>query len=140
MVDYNPYSAEGKKNIAKTEESRRQKVQAKISAGRAAGKPKPKSKDEIAAAVKPKKATAMRSYRASRGDSLYSIAEKTLPKGKDLSSWFGAIKKMNAGKKLYANTGVALPPGSSLWKQGMPYPSSSLKPVPGNKNAPKKFQ
>jgi hypothetical protein len=112
-------------------------------------KPKPKSKDEIKAAVKsatPKagkyvapygkvaqkrgEATARKqdpqglvhknnrnpginvsrkTYTAVKGDSLYGIAEKTLPKGKDLGSWFSAIKKMNAGKKLFAGTGVAIP-------------------------------
>jgi len=101
-------------------------------------KPKPKSKDEIKSTVRsmtkstrPKAdkpaAGAMRSYRASKGDSLYSIAEKTLPKGKNLSSWFGAIKKMNAGRKLYSNTGVSLPPGSSQYKQGMPYAPNSKR-------------
>jgi hypothetical protein len=104
---------------------------------RAAGaKPKPKTKADIkAAVVKPKAKAAvksapgaMRSYRASKGDSLYSIAEKTLPKGKNLSSWFGAIKKMNAGKKLYSNTGVSLPPGSGQYKQGMPSPKNTRKP------------
>jgi hypothetical protein len=94
-------------------------------------KPKAKSKADIkAAVVKPKAkpaSGAMRSYRASKGDSLYAIAEKTLPKGKNLSSWFGAIKKMNAGKRLYSNTGVALPPGSGQYKQGMPYAKSTRK-------------
>jgi Tfp pilus assembly protein FimV len=50
---------------------------------------------------------------AKAGDSLWSIAERTLPKGKSLESWFGAIKKMNTvnGKlrKLNVGTGVSLP-------------------------------
>lgn len=71
--------------------------------------------------------TGARTYRASKGDSLYSIAEKTVPKGKNVSSWFNAIKKMNAGRRIYSNTGVALPPGTP-GMQKMPYPSSSLKP------------
>lgn len=50
-----------------------------------------------------------KTYTAVKGDSLYGIAEKTLPKGKSLSSWFNAIKKMNAGKRLFAGTGVAIP-------------------------------
>jgi LysM repeat protein len=78
----------------------------------------------------------MREYRASKGDSLWSIAEKTLPKGENLNSWFGAIKKMNEGKKLYSNSGVALPPGSSQYKQQQPYPSSSVKPAAPKPAAP----
>lgn len=50
-----------------------------------------------------------KTYTVVKGDSLYGIAEKTLPKGKDLGSWFNAIKKMNAGKKLFSGTGVAIP-------------------------------
>ena len=53
--------------------------------------------------------TSRKTYTAVKGDSLYGIAEKTLPKGKDLGSWFNAIKKMNAGKRLFAGTGVAIP-------------------------------
>ena len=52
------------------------------------------------------------SYKASKGDSLYSIAEKTVPKGKSVSSWFNAIKKMNAGRKIFTGTGVSIPKGS----------------------------
>lgn len=90
-------------------------------------KPKPKSKDEIAkmarqaskstkpkASVKaPVKSSSGGSYRASKGDSLYSIAEKTLPKGKNLSSWFNALKKMNAGRKIFTGTGVSIPKGKA---------------------------
>lgn len=50
-----------------------------------------------------------KTYTAVKGDSLYRIAEKTVPAGKDLGSWFSAIKKMNAGRKLFAGTGVAIP-------------------------------
>jgi hypothetical protein len=57
-----------------------------------------------------------RSYTASKGDSLWSIAEKTVPKGESVSSWWLAIKKMNTqnGKlrRLYTGTGVSLPPGA----------------------------
>jgi hypothetical protein len=79
----------------------------------------------------------MREYRASKGDSLWSIAEKTVPKGESVESWFGAIKEMNKGKKLYSNSGVALPPGSSQYKQGMPYSPSKSNPDKGDsRNAP----
>lgn len=57
-----------------------------------------------------------RSYTAAKGDSLWSIAEKTVPKGASVSSWWAAIKKMNTknGKlrRLYTGTGVSLPPGA----------------------------
>jgi len=57
-----------------------------------------------------------RSYTAAHGDSLWSIAEKTVPKGKSVTSWWLAIKKMNTvnGKvrRLYSGTGVSLPPGA----------------------------
>lgn len=57
-----------------------------------------------------------RSYTAASGDSLWSIAEKTVPKGKSVTSWWLAIKKMNTvnGKlrRLYSGTGVSLPPGA----------------------------
>lgn len=124
-----------KYDYKKNSEGAKKLAEANMKAAKA-GKPKPKSKAEIkSAVVKPKAAPkavkaqpgAMRSYRASKGDSLYSIAEKTLPKGKDLSSWFGAIKKMNAGKKLYSNTGVGLPPGSGQRQQGMPYAKNTRK-------------
>ena len=56
------------------------------------------------------------SYTAAHGDSLWSIAEKTVPKGKSVTSWWLAIKKMNTvnGKvrRLYSGTGVSLPPGA----------------------------
>lgn len=57
-----------------------------------------------------------RSFTAASGDSLWSIAEKTVPKGKSVTSWWLAIKKMNTvnGKvrRLYTGTGVSLPPGA----------------------------
>ena len=56
------------------------------------------------------------SYTAAKGDSLWSIAEKTVPKGKSVTSWWLAIKKMNTvnGKvrRLYTGTGVSLPRGA----------------------------
>ena len=103
-------------------------------------KPKAKSKDEIKSAVKstaPKRVKAlpgaMRQYRATSGESLYSIAEKTVPNGKSVSSWFNAIKKMNAGKRVYRNTGVALPPGSSQYRQGYAVPPTKSKTNPNGR-------
>lgn len=59
-----------------------------------------------------------RSYTAVAGDSLYGIAEKTVPPGQSVGSWFTAIKKLNAGKKLYRGTGVSLPGKAKEFKNG----------------------
>lgn len=54
-----------------------------------------------------------RTTHAKKGESLWSIAERTVPKGKSVDSWFQAIKKMNAGRRIFTGTGVSLPKGSS---------------------------
>jgi len=66
----------------------------------------------------PGTSTSRRTYTVVKGDSLYSIAEKTLPPGKDLGTWFNAIKKMNAGRKLFAGGGVGLPAKARKYKNG----------------------
>lgn len=57
-----------------------------------------------------------RTTEAKKGESLYSIAKRTVPAGKSVDSWFQAIKKMNTknGKvrRVFVGTGVGLPPGA----------------------------
>jgi len=54
-----------------------------------------------------------RTYTAVKGDSLYAIARKTVPAGKDVNSWFQALKKVNSvnGKlrRIYVGTGISMP-------------------------------
>lgn len=57
-----------------------------------------------------------RTTEAKKGESLYSVAKRTVPAGKSVNSWFNAIKKMNTKngslRRVYTGTGVALPPGA----------------------------
>lgn len=68
-------------------------------------------------------------YRAKKGDSLWSIAEKTAPKGTSTAAWWNQIKKLNMEggkvKRLFSNTAVRLPKGASIRDAG--YGDSGLK-------------
>lgn len=68
-------------------------------------------------------------YRAKKGDSLWSIAEKTAPKGTSTAAWWNQIKKLNMEggkvKRLYSNTAVRLPKGASITDTG--YNKSGLE-------------
>ena len=73
------------------------------------------------------------SYRARRGDSIWSISEKTKPAGVSSSEWFGKVKAMNStnGKpnRVYLNSGIKIPGGGNL--SGDKGYSPKDKPGPG---------
>jgi hypothetical protein len=62
------------------------------------------------------KASGTKIYRARKGDSLWSIAEKTKPEGTTTAAYWTQLKKLNStnGKvnRLYRNSGVKLPNGA----------------------------
>ena len=68
-------------------------------------------------------------YRAKKGDSLWSIAEKTAPKGTSTAAWWNQIKKLNMEggkvKRLFSNTAVRLPKGATITDTG--YNKSGLE-------------
>jgi hypothetical protein len=68
-------------------------------------------------------------YRAKKGDSMWSIAEKTAPKGTSVAAWWNQIKKLNQEggktKRLFSNTAVRLPKGATVTDSG--YGDSGMK-------------
>lgn len=81
------------------------------------GKSGNKSPDRIDVA-KPKGSV----YRATKGDGLWQVAEKTVPKGQSVSAWWAQIKKLNStnGKvnRVYQNSAIKLPPGAQPKDKG----------------------
>lgn len=67
-------------------------------------------------------------YRAKKGDGLWQVAEKTVPKGQSVAAWWTQIKKLNStnGKvnRTYQNTGVKLPAGAEPKDRGYGMPKS----------------
>jgi hypothetical protein len=101
--------------------------------GKPSGKP-----DGQGAPINPGKPEKLRSestgvsstrYRAKKGDSMWSIAEKTAPKGTSTAAWWNQIKKLNQEggqtKRLYSNTAVRLPKGATVTDGG--YGDSGMK-------------
>lgn len=67
-------------------------------------------------------------YRAKKGDGLWQVAEKTVPKGQSVAAWWTQIKKLNStnGKvnRTYQNTGVKLPQGAQPKDSGYEKPKA----------------
>jgi hypothetical protein len=86
--------------------------------GKGAGKPEKLRSEPTGGATAGKS----KGYRAQKGDSLWSIAEKTAPKGTSVAAWWTQIKKLNMEggkvKRLYSNTAVRLPKGASVRDAG----------------------
>jgi hypothetical protein len=85
--------------------------------------------------MKPAAPKASNVYRAKKGDGLWQVAEKTVPKGVSTAAWWTQIKKLNStnGKvnRTYRNTGVRLPssptpePKDGGWNRKEDGPSKS---------------
>ena len=68
-------------------------------------------------------------YRAQKGDGLWQVAEKTVPKGQSVSAWWAQIKKLNStnGKvnKTVRNSAIKLPPGAQPKDKGFEFPKKN---------------